>query len=404
VPEVYWAGLVLGRVFLFMEDLGPGESLYEKARAGTLREDELEKLALLLETLCEKGCSHRDFHSGNLLWRAGAWHLLDMDQVRLHSGPLLAFEVEALLLGLFSSLESLEKKQHALYLDRLVPLTEHLSRDTLLVSLEKKRWRVWEKHFASRVRKSFTDSSSWKHPEKGLFLRRELSEEGVKESFQSQAKTWLKEDRGRWVYRSDMAGTPVVIKEFRQGDWRRLFHRQPLRRSWRNALQLELRNISAPRALALWEKADGSGKIMMEDLPEARGLDRWIYENWEGLGDGEKERELKAFAAFVTGLLEKRIWPLDFKACNVLRREGAYFLVDHDAFFFGAPVPDRLVQRGLAQLHLSLPARLDGSRRETFVALLNLPSAPKILANLRRELRGREILFQTASGDKVEKL
>jgi len=288
------------------------------------------------------------------------------------------------------------------------------------------------------------------HPEANriLGLDREILPKCIESVLQEHARLLLSPGRSVLKNAPESAVTLVVlpgrprvcVKEFR---WRgvlhslkSLFRATQGSRTFRNGWRLLTSGIPAAAPLALVaQKLAGlvhTEWIVMEVVPNALELDRYmakkIAEDWTG----EQKREMAALLGkFVGSMHFKGIFHSDLKTCNILVNEdrslsespveaaaGAtscraphegFMLLDYDDVRFGTGTSDRKRIKNLVQIFLSTPMAV--GLRERLVFLRHYASAAGLDGREKRRLaldvlqaaRGRDILYVAFNGDVIEK-
>ncbi len=241
----------------------------------------------------------------------------------------------------------------------------------------------------------------------------------------------------------DLPGLPrVCVKEFRWRGWghalKGLFRDTQGVRTYRNSHDLKSAGIGVARSLALVrEKRFGLAVtewIVMEVVPSAMELDRYIVERTEASWCTEEKRRLvKGLARFVGEMHRKGIFHSDMKSCNILvsgpselptgcsvkRVPGEaapdrmksnlyFFLLDYDDVRLRKKISVRERVRNLSQIFLSIPRVIGATDRMRFLrqyarnAGIDDRERRESARQLLRSASGKKILYVGFDGDVEE--
>lgn len=340
----------------------------DKARALAARSGRL------LRALHDRGVSHGDFHSGNLLVGPGPGDRCVLDVVDLHTvragRPVTARRRRAQLAQWVHSLAGVlgaagRRRVVVGYLgdaDAATVRCTFARVERLVAARERRRLR-------SRGRRCVEESSVYTSDlgDARGWRRRDLPVEAIERALAAHdaalargGDAVLKRHRKGAVVR---AGGVVVKEAFEPGLARRLEARLlPRRRraGYENAHRLAVRGVGTAAPLAFVRRG-GRTFTLYEDLGRLPRLDHWVIEaaRTRRLSRARRLAALHATADFAAGLHRRGVWHGDLKACNWLVEETgthlAFRLVDTDRVRFLRRVSRERRLRNLAQLAASVP-------------------------------------------------
>jgi hypothetical protein len=358
--ESYYVSLMVSG----SQALGP---LLEKhCRAGDRRPFKnrlLRRGVALLRTLHESGFYHRDAHGGNFLLRyaegpAGRLWLIDLPSlVELGAVPEVC-RARDLADFLFSLRHVLDREEMASWLDQASD--PEVSLPSLQAALHKKE----RAHARSRASRAWVESSAFTQdsPLPGLVSRRrewtseevEVLQQAHEQAVESGEQSVLRlGSRSRLSIQRTAQGQAVLVKEFHGrsgGNARRA------RRCFQGGVELAVRDLSAPRALAVWAREHGSSYVMSEALEDAVPLHLLAYRH-----DGQPDSVLLSQSiadqvrALLVGLIQRHLYHPDLSPKNLLvqqKRTGEVTvqLVDWDGIDVRSLWTRRRILRALVQV------------------------------------------------------
>jgi tRNA A-37 threonylcarbamoyl transferase component Bud32 len=335
----------------------------------------LRRAARWVRAMHDRGISHGDLHSGNVLVGPGGdLHVVDLHRVRVgapvgrrarerQAAQLLHSLREAV--GPGGRLAALLAYDGA---EGLAPGRERARRRRRLARVERAVARRERRRLASRAARCETESTLFTG-EVGRgrgFRRRDLAPEAIDRALAAHDRALetggpdvLKDGRRSRVTRAG----GVVVKESLQGARHRT--------GYRNAHALAVRGVPTAAPLARVER-DGRRFALYEDLSALPRLDHRVLAlaRQGRLDRGRRAAWVEASADFLARLHRSGVHHGDAKACNWLVEElpgraPAFRLVDTDRVRFPRRVSRRARLENLAQLAASVPrcvARTDRLR------------------------------------------
>lgn len=378
----------------------------------------LARTARWIRALHDRGVSHRDLHSGNVLVGPGPGDRATIDVVDLHTvryghAPSMARRERQLAQWLHSLAGSTgpggRLRSLVAYLgpaaDRRDVARAHARVERAIARRERVRVR-------SRSRRCVEESGAFTRDVGGGrgMRRRELSEEALAAALAAHDRAVVARDASllKAGPKSLVSRVPgAIVKERLAPSWRRRLEHLLLpgraRRGYENAHGLEVRGFATAAPLAFVRR----GRRVFTLYRDLSSLPRLDHRVREALRRGEwsprRLREVSdAFADLAARLHAKGVWHGDWKACNFLleergRRVG-FPLLDTDRLRFGASLTRARRLRNLAQLDASLPkvvsrtARLRWFRRYARGGALAGPAAERAALRDVARLVARKIV------------
>jgi serine/threonine protein kinase len=260
-----------------------------------------------------------------------------------------------------------------------------------------------------------------------------------KRALGSGTRTILKNAPESAVTLIEIPGFPTVcVKEFRWRGWlhalKGLFRPTQGSRTFRNGRRLNDAGITAAYPLALIAKKSlcliRTEWVVMEVVPQAVELDRYILARLAEPWTHEEERSLTLLLGRFTGTMHsKGIFHSDLKTCNILVSDQAcppahlseqepcgqkrscsprFALVDYDDVTFSRDVNVRKRTKNLVQIFLSTPVAIRAASRLRFLteyalhAGIGARQKRRAAREVLKAAHGRRILYVGFQGDIVE--
>jgi len=382
----------------------------------------IEHLGALVRLLHANGVHHPDLHGDNILITEPHHQLclLDLHAAKLRAGISRRDRVQNLAVLCNSLALSGVTRQ-----DRLRFVKAYLGPDStrakvleLSEVVRAKSQRLRARRVKSRSRRCVVRSSVFTNERTRLgrvYRRRAMSPEQVLHAVRLHQRVMAGDAVGTVLKRSPKTNVTLIegdgsldarrlcVKEFvRRGMLRllpaRLRH-QPAMVSWKVALGLAVRGVSAVEAHAMVLGKGASSYLIMPAVQSATPLIEYI-EN--GLGShvavSRRRKFIRAAAEFLLGCYAAGVLHRDLKASNVLVRETdtagwEFILLDLAAVRFPRRIPVGRKLLNLAQLNASTPIRFSWTDRLRLLRLLGaaepaLAGRPA-MAKIARMTRGR---------------
>ena len=344
----------------------------------------LARAARWIRALHDRGVSHRDLHSGNVLVGPGPGDRTTIDVVDLHTvrhghAPSRRLRERQLAQWLHSLLGSTGPG------GRLRSLEAYLGPDVPRADVARARARV-DREIARRERVRVRSRSRRCVEESGTFThdvgagkqgvrRRDLAPAALDAALAAHERVLAA--RGDALLKAGpkslVSRVPgAIVKERLARTWRRRLEHALLparaRRGYANAHGLEVRGFSTATPLAFVRRG---GRIftLYRDLAPSPRLDHRVREAVRGREWSRRRlREVSdAFADLAARLHRKGVWHGDWKACNFLLDERgprvSFPLLDTDRLRFRRVVSTARRLRNLAQLDASLPKVVSRTER-----------------------------------------
>jgi tRNA A-37 threonylcarbamoyl transferase component Bud32 len=360
-------GMVVESLFAarFLGDLVPvadGLAAQPTARRARL----LERLAVLIRGLHDRGFDHRDLHTGNVLMgpqARSALVLTDLHRSRWGAAVGPRRRRRAVAQWLHSLRGDLDAAGRRAWIESyLGHESEAWVRDVETRILRRERVRL-----RSRGARCFRESTVYTS-DVGAgrgWRRRALSRERL-DSVLAAHGAAREPGHAAFVKRSGKAvvtrhGDVVVKERLAAGPLERLEAALGGRRhagGYRNAHRLGVRGVSSARPMA-WLRREGRTYALFEDLSSLPRLDHLAHRLFRAGDRTAAMALLAASARWLADLHARGIYHGDLKAVNVLVDETAegpvFHLIDTDRVrFFRRGLDERRVTKNLAQLAASI--------------------------------------------------
>jgi len=214
-----------------------------------------------------------------------------------------------------------------------------------------------------------------REPEGTWLLRRPFSVDTARAALDAHREcvrqgALIKDDAKRRLSRVQVAGTSLVVKEFRKsprwyGPW------APARRAWLSHYRLEIRGLPGPRAHAWLRGPHGCNWIVMEDMGKAE-LTEILRDTREAV---RRRRLIESTARILARTHLARVFQPDFKIANLVPQapesspKASLALVDVDAVRFDRTVTPLMRRNNIRQVLDSFPETVTPFERVRFLAV-----------------------------------
>lgn len=301
----------------------------------------LAELVAMVAALHQAGLQQRDFHLNNfLLDREGRLYAIDGGDYRKHQGPLnRRASIKALGL-LFGHLPRRVLHVKQALLEEYCRLRQWPDPDR--VCREVSRAADAFRHRRARLigRKAFRNCSEFvarRHGRLRICQRRDLAADLLDGWMEETAlapfadERILKPGNSQTVWRSQLAGQPVVVKRYNLKNpvhaLRRALSRSRAARSWENAHRLRAYHILTPQPLAMIEERRGwlrrRAWLITAEAPGA-AAGRYIPEH-------HGEHDLRRLARVVLAFGDNDLVHGDMKATNFIMDNRQVQVIDLDS-------------------------------------------------------------------------
>lgn len=177
-------------------------------------------------------------------------------------------------------------------------------------------------------------------------------------------------------------------------------------RSWKGLLTLYFNRVGVAEPVAVAFFRDKSSVLITQMLSHP-DLDVFLWENYAGLSIKEKSKIAHAFGRMIGSLHSVNIYHADLKACNIkIEKYGMrFYFLDTDRIEQKRSISYAGRLKNLVQINTSIPLHISRSLRMTFLQAYAAYTHdnPKVLfKEVWERSSGREILFRTSGGDRIE--
>lgn len=337
--------------------------------AGNL--NDMEAMGLFLANLHKGGVYMADLHLGNfMIDDAGKIGFFDVQ--RLNFLPVIGKSLRLRNLGFFMSnfkrgdLDTVSKESFLRAYNNMA--APNLTVVELNAAEDRARSRYAAKHNKRRFKRTSEFTVLKKDGLRG-FARRGFSMDWKELLNSLTAETNIKENRVFMV-------NDLVIKRFPL----RFLHADRCFTAFKMAYELESRNINTPQRMAYLKQGRYSYYVSSYLQNSVT-----VNEYFSGLKNEPalKRRMMRAFALWVSDVHNQDIYQHDFKSCNVLCLNEAFYMVDLEGIRLRRPTFDDKVYN-LAQLNASMSKYVTLRGRLRFFMVY--AAAQNIPANERREI------------------
>ena len=362
----------------------------------------LTRLAALVRDFHDKGFSHQDLHSGNILVTGEpgscSIHLIDLHKVKVGRRVPARVRRKNLAKLLFSLSWAIGEADMQHFLAAYEKGGAVLGgQDSGLGPILARMQKLRDRWLRSRSKRCLKNSSAFRVVSHGgctMFLRREIAPETVSGVLDAHSKAVaadspdvLKRSHRSTISKQKIAaspgGTGVVVKEnlcpgAREG-LKNLLRRPRGLAAWAHGNALLVRNVAVARPLAAVVERGGLLRrrswLVMEEQSGFERLDLLVRARYSGGCSRERRQEkrrlVQGCGVFLGRLHRQGIYHADMKAMNILARfdangEPLFRLIDYDRVRFSRQVTRRRRIKNLAQLASSIPDQVSRADRLRF--------------------------------------
>jgi len=291
----------------------------------------LDKLALFIRDIHEKGFCHYDLHAGNILIRfkndqAASGHDYDLYLMDLHSVKIFKnISIRKRIYNLaqiFNSLSAIMTKADKLDFVRSYGsnvLGNITDENELVKQIDAQFLRIRNIHYRSRMKRCLKESSVFsreKFAGMKMFFRKGYNTDNFKKLIEKHNNALVSNDRAVIMKRDsktlltrnafkDKTVRNVVVKQYKAGCLGRLlkniFRGSAGRKAWIAGNGLRVYGFNTPLPLALFEeKISGMTKdsyLIMEEVKDSLEMDRYILKNFNNRLETNQGKEQNHSAA-----------------------------------------------------------------------------------------------------------
>jgi len=404
----------------------------------------LDKLALLIRDIHEKGFCHYDLHAGNILIKfkkeqnvAGYdLYLMDLHRVKIFKSISVSKRMFNLA-QIFNSLSSIMTKSDKLDFIRSYgsnALGNITNEKELVRQIDEQSSVIRNIHYRSRLKRCLKESSVFsrkKFAGMKMFFRKGYDTDSLQQLMEkhnsaldyNDSAVIIKRDSKTALTRhtfKDKTVQNVVVKQYRVGCFGRLLKNLFLgsagRKAWIAGNGLRVYGFNTPLPLALIEKRilgiPTDSYLIMEEVKDSLEMDRYILKNFDNRKDIKKKKALISHFAKTLGEMHNHnIFHHDLKTCNIMVKENEkrfnFTFLDFDKVSFREEITVRKRVKNLIQINLSTPRLFTLSDRlrclNEYLDLCGIANEKK---NILREVinlsKREKILYVSFQGDVTE--
>ncbi len=404
----------------------------------------LDKLAVFIRDIHEKGFCHYDLHAGNILIRFKKeqnvadydLYLMDLHRVKVFKSISSNKRIFNLA-QIFNSLSSIMTKTDKLDFIRSYGSNVFgniTDENELVRQIDEQSAGIRSIHYRSRLKRCLKESSVFSRKtitNIKMFFRKGYDADSLHELIEkhnsalanSDSVVIMKRDSKTALTRhtfKDKTVQNVVVKQYRVGCpgclVKNIFRGSAGKKAWVAGNGLRVYGLNTPLPLALVEKkisgiTTGS-YVIMEEVKDSLEMDRYILKNFGNRKDIKKKMVLISnFAKTLAGLHNHNIFHHDLKTCNIMvKKKGKSFdftFLDFDKVSFNEEITVRKRVKNLIQINLSTPRLFTlADRLRLLKEYLDLCGIINEKKNILREIvnlsKTEKILYVSSQGDVTE--
>jgi len=404
----------------------------------------LNKLALLIRDIHEKGFCHYDLHAGNILIKFKKeqnvseydLYLMDLHRVKIFksvSSNKRMFNLAQIFNSLSSIMTNVDKLEfvRSYGCNALGNITDE---SKLVRQIDEQSSVIRNIHYRSRLKRCLKESSVFsrkKIASTKMFFRKGYDIDSLYELIEKHNSVLagnndaviMKRDSKTALTRhtfKDKTVQNVVVKQYRVGCpgclVKNIFRGSAGRKAWVAGNGLRVYGLNTPLPLALCEeKRSGittGSYLIMEEVKDSLEVDRYILKNFSNRKDLRKKSELiRAFAKILGEMHSHNIFHHDLKTCNIMVKEKGksfdFTFLDFDKVSFNEDIAVSKRVKNLVQINLSTPRLFTVADRLRFLKeYLDLCGITNEKKNMMREVanlsKTEKILYVSSQGDVTE--
>jgi tRNA A-37 threonylcarbamoyl transferase component Bud32 len=404
----------------------------------------LDKLAVFIRDIHEKGFCHYDLHAGNILIRFKKeqnvtgydLYLMDLHRVKIFksvSTNKRMFNLAQIFNSLSSIMTNADKSDFVRSYGTNV-LGNITDEHNLVKQIDGQSSRMRNVHYKSRRKRCLKESSVFSRrmiANMKMFFRKGYDTDSLHELVEKHNSALTNNDSAVIIKRDsktaltrhafkDKTVQNVVVKQYRVGCpgclIKNIFRGSAGRKAWVAGNGLRVYGLNTPLPLALLEKkrfgVTTGSYVIMEEVKDSLEIDRYILKNFSNQKDLEKKRKLISRLAKTLGEMHTyNIFHHDLKTCNIMVKENTksfdFTFLDFDKVSFNEEITVRKRVKNLTQINLSTPRLLSLSDRLRFLKeYLDQCGINNKDKNILREVaslsKAEKILYVSSQGDVTE--
>ena len=404
----------------------------------------LDKLAVFIRDIHEKGFCHYDLHTGNILIKfrkeqnVSEYDLYLMDLHRVKIFKSVSSSKRMLNLAqIFNSLSSIMTNADKLNFVRsygcndLGSITDD---DKLVRQIDKQSSVIRNIHYRSRLKRCLKESSIFSRKiiaSMKMFFRKGYDTDSLYELIEKHNSALVNDDNAVTMKRDSKTALTrhafkekvvqnVVVKQYRVSCpgclVKNILRGSAGRKAWVAGNGLRVYGLNTPLPLALCEKkisgiTTGS-YLIMEEVRDSLEMDRYILKNFSNRKNLKKKSELiRVFAKSLGEMHSHNIFHHDLKTCNIMVKEKGksldFTFLDFDNVSFNEDIDVSKRVKNLVQINLSTPRLFTLADRLRFLKeyldQCGIANEEKnILRNVINLSKAEKILYVSSQGDVTE--
>jgi len=404
----------------------------------------LNKLAVFIRDIHEKGFCHYDLHAGNILIKFNKeqnvtgydLYLMDLHRVKIFKSVSTNKRIFNLA-QIFNSLSSIMTMSDKFDFIRSYgdsAFGNVTDEKELVRQIDEQSSKIRNIHYRSRRKRCLKESSVFSRrmiANMKMFFRKGYDTDSLHELIEKHNSALINNDSAvimkcdsktaltRHAFK-DKTVQNVVVKQYRVGCFgcllKNLFRGSAGRKAWVAGNGLRVYGLNTPLPLALLEKKRSGittgSYLIMEEVKDSLEMDRYILKNLDNRKDIKKKKALISNIANTLGEMHNHnIFHHDLKTCNIMVKENGksfdFTFLDFDKVSFNEEITVRKRVKNLVQINLSTPRLFTLADRLRFLnEYLDLCGITNEKKNIMREVaslsKTEKILYVSSQGDVTE--
>lgn len=404
----------------------------------------LNKLAVFIRDIHEKGFCHYDLHAGNILIKFNKeqnvtgydLYLMDLHRVKIFKSVSTNKRIFNLA-QIFNSLSSIMTMSDKFDFIRSYgdsAFGNVTDKKELVRQIDEQSSKIRNIHYRSRRKRCLKESSVFSRrmiANMKMFFRKGYDTDSLHELIEKHNSALINNDSAvimkcdsktsltRHAFK-DKTVQNVVVKQYRVGCFgcllKNLFRGSAGRKAWVAGNGLRVYGLNTPLPLALLEKKRSGittgSYLIMEEVKDSLEMDRYILKNLDNRKDIKKKKALISNIANTLGEMHNHnIFHHDLKTCNIMVKENGksfdFTFLDFDKVSFNEEITVRKRVKNLVQINLSTPRLFTLADRLRFLnEYLDLCGITNEKKDMMREVaslsKTEKILYVSSQGDVTE--
>ena len=404
----------------------------------------LNKLAVFIRDIHEKGFCHYDLHAGNILIKFNKeqnvtgydLYLMDLHRVKIFKSVSTNKRIFNLA-QIFNSLSSIMTMSDKFDFIRSYgdsAFGNVTDEKELVRQIDEQSSKIRNIHYRSRRKRCLKESSVFSRrmiANMKMFFRKGYDTDSLHELIEKHNSALTNNDSAVIIKRDsktaltrhafkDKTVQNVVVKQYRVGCFgcllKNLFRGSAGRKAWVAGNGLRVYGLNTPLPLALLEKKRSGittgSYLIMEEVKDSLEMDRYILKNLDNRKDIKKKKALISNIANTLGEMHNHnIFHHDLKTCNIMVKENGksfdFTFLDFDKVSFNEEITVRKRVKNLVQINLSTPRLFTLTDRLRFLnEYLDLCGITNEKKNMMKEVaslsKTEKILYVSSQGDVTE--